>query len=72
MESICEWSNMKRTVRRVVKNQGAPGVDGMTVRQVKRYLRRHWDKIEKALLGGQACAETGSQLSDRRRDDRRS
>lgn len=52
MESICEWSNMKRAVKRVVKNKGAPGVDGMTVRQVKRYLRRHWDKIEKDLLDG--------------------
>jgi RNA-directed DNA polymerase len=52
MESICVWSNMKRAVKRVVKNKGAPGVDGMTVRQVKRYLRRHWDKIEKALLNG--------------------
>jgi RNA-directed DNA polymerase len=52
MESICVWSNMKRAVKRVVKNKGAPGVDGMTVRQVKRYLRRHWDKIEKALLDG--------------------
>jgi RNA-directed DNA polymerase len=52
MESICEWSNMKRAVKRVVKNKGAPGVDGMTVRQLKRYLRRHWDKIEKALLDG--------------------
>jgi len=52
MESICEWSNMKRAVKRVVKNKGAPGVDKMTVRQVKRYLRRHWDKIEKDLLDG--------------------
>lgn len=52
MESICVWSNIKRAVKRVVKNKGAPGVDGMTVRQVKRYLRRHWDKIEKDLLDG--------------------
>ena len=36
MESICEWSNMKRAIQRVIKNKGAPGVDGMTVRQVKR------------------------------------
>ena len=52
MESICEWSNMKRAIERVVKHKGAPGVDGMTVRRVKRYLWRHWDKIEKALLDG--------------------
>jgi retron-type reverse transcriptase len=43
---------MKNAIKRVVKNKGAPGVDGMTVRQVKRYLWRHWDKIEKALLDG--------------------
>ena len=52
MESILERSNMKRAIKRVVKNKGAPGVDGMTVRHVKRYFRRHRTKIEQALLDG--------------------
>jgi len=26
---------MKRAIKRVIKNKGAPGVDGMTVRKVK-------------------------------------
>ncbi len=52
MEFICERSNMRRAIRRVIKNKGAPGVDGMTVRKIKRYLKRHWTKIEKALLDG--------------------
>jgi RNA-directed DNA polymerase len=52
MESICERSNMDRAIKRVVKNKGAPGVDKMTVRRVKKYLRRHWSKIEADLLGG--------------------
>ena len=52
MESICERSNMRRAVRRVIRNKGAPGVDGMTVRKIKRYLNRHWIKIEKALMDG--------------------
>jgi RNA-directed DNA polymerase len=52
MESICERSNVRRAIRRVIKNKGAPGVDGMTVRRVKGYLKRHWGKIEKALLEG--------------------
>jgi RNA-directed DNA polymerase len=52
MESILERNNMKRAIKQVVKNKGAPGVDGMTVRQVKRYLRRHRTKIEQALLNG--------------------
>ena len=46
MESICERNNMRRAIRRVIKNGGAPGVDGMTVRKIKRYLKRHWRKIE--------------------------
>ncbi len=52
MESILERNNMKRAIKRVVKNKGAPGVDGMTVRKIKRYLKRHWSKIEQALLEG--------------------
>ena len=36
MESILERKNMKSAIKRVIKNKGAPGVDGMTVRQIKR------------------------------------
>ncbi len=43
---------MRRAINRVIKNKGAPGVDGMTVRKIKRYLKRHWTKIEQALLEG--------------------
>jgi RNA-directed DNA polymerase len=52
MEAICERNNMKSAIKRVIKNKGAPGVDGMTVRKIKRYLNGHWTKIEKALLDG--------------------
>jgi len=52
MESICERNNMRRAIKRVIKNKGAPGVDGMTVREINRYYQKHRDKIEKALLEG--------------------
>jgi len=52
MESICERSNMRRAIKRVIKNKGAPGVDGMTVSKINRYYQRHREKIEKALLDG--------------------
>ena len=52
MESILERNNMKRAIKRVIKNKGAPGVDGITVRKIERYLKRHWSKIEQALLEG--------------------
>ena len=52
MESICERNNMRRAIKRVIKNKGAPGVDGMTVSKINRYYQRHRDKIENALLDG--------------------
>jgi len=52
MESVCERENMQRALRRVRKNKGAPGVDGMTVDELSGYLERHWPKIKAALLAG--------------------
>jgi len=52
MESILERGNMQRALQRVRSNQGAPGVDGMTVDQLPGYLRRHWPKIKEDLLQG--------------------
>lgn len=52
MENILERNNMNRAIKRVIKNKGAPGVDGMTVRKIKKYYRRHRGKIEAELLAG--------------------
>ncbi len=45
-------SNMLRALRRVRRNRGAPGVDGMTVDQLPGYLRKHWPGIRAQLLEG--------------------
>jgi RNA-directed DNA polymerase len=52
MEIIVERQNMLRAYRRVLANKGAPGVDGMTVGQLKSFLKRCWPKIKQALLNG--------------------
>ena len=52
MESICERGNMLKALARVESNKGAPGVDGMKTARLRGYLRRHWEKIERALLNG--------------------
>lgn len=53
MEAVVERSNMLCAYERVVKNQGAPGVDGLTVAGLKPWLQAHWSKVRQALLAGE-------------------
>jgi RNA-directed DNA polymerase len=52
MEEVCQRDNLWKGLKRVQANKGAPGVDGMTVRQLPKYLRRHWPRIRDQLLAG--------------------
>src|SRR2546426_2275820 len=52
MEAVVERSNMLCAYERVVKNEGAPGVDGLTVAELKPWLKAHWAKVRQALLAG--------------------
>ncbi len=52
MEEVCQRDNLWKALKRVQANKGAPGVDGMTVGQLPKYLKRHWPKIREQLLAG--------------------
>jgi RNA-directed DNA polymerase len=52
MEAVVERSNLFRAYDRVVKNEGAPGVDGLTVSAFKPWLQRHWVRVRQDLLTG--------------------
>ena len=51
MEEVVEGKNLREAYRRVVRNGGAAGVDGMTVEDLKPYLQKEWPKIKEQLLG---------------------
>lgn len=53
LEAALERSNMLSAYERVVKNEGAPGVDGLTVSEFKPWLQAHWPKVRQALLAGE-------------------
>src|SRR6201988_2094273 len=53
LEAALERSNMMCAYQRVVDNKGAPGVDGLTVLELKPWLVAHWLKIKQALLAGE-------------------
>ena len=42
MEEVLRKDNLFKALKRVCANKGAPGVDGMSVNQLPRYLRKHW------------------------------
>src|SRR4051794_33079119 len=42
MEAICDPENIEAALRAVMRNKGAPGVDGITVRQLPGVLEARW------------------------------
>jgi RNA-directed DNA polymerase len=52
MEEVCDRENLERAWKRVQRNKGGPGVDGMTIDDAKAYLREHWPGIRVQLLEG--------------------
>jgi RNA-directed DNA polymerase len=52
MEEVVERSNLKLAYQRVVENNGAPGVDDVSVPEFKGWLQVHWPSVKSALLEG--------------------
>ena len=52
MESICDPENLNTAMAKVIANGGAPGVDGMRVKELEKYFERHRDRIVGELLAG--------------------
>jgi len=52
MEEICQRENLRKALQRVRQNKGSPGIDGMTVKKLSSYLKKHWPEIREQLLAG--------------------
>jgi len=52
MERVVEGSNARAALKRVRKNKGSPGVDGMTVDELVPHLIAHWKEVREQLLKG--------------------
>lgn len=53
METVVAAGNVREALRRVRANRGAPGVDGMGVDRLPKYLRKHWRELREQLLSGE-------------------
>ena len=52
MERICERENLNRAYKRVKANKGAPGIDGMTVKELYGWIKEHKEELITELLEG--------------------
>lgn len=51
-EQVLERENLTIAMKRVESNGGAPGIDGMTVKDLRTYLKEYWLGIREALESG--------------------
>lgn len=52
LELALTRENLQAALKRVRKNKGSPGIDGMTVEELPDYLRAHWSELREHLLAG--------------------
>ncbi len=52
MSRVVERGNMQLAYSRVMKNRGAPGIDGMRCADLKEWLKANWSQVKSALLDG--------------------
>lgn len=52
MEKICDRANLNQAYKQVKSNKGAPGVDGITVSELGKYIRDHKEQLIQSLMDG--------------------
>lgn len=50
MAKVLSRPNLQTALKRVRKNKGSPGIDGMAVNELADYLHEHWPAIREQLL----------------------
>src|SRR5216684_4069910 len=52
MEEVVSAENYGKAIRAVIANDGSPGIDGMTTKELNGHLLKHWPKIHAKLMTG--------------------
>lgn len=52
IESVVDDCNMKKAIAAVMRNKGAPGIDGITTEEIKKDMQEQWPQIKQDILDG--------------------
>ena len=52
IEGVVHDCNIQEAIKAVIRNKGAPGVDGVTTKEIKGILQKQWPKIKQDILNG--------------------
>ena len=52
MELVVRPDNIEKAIKKVKKNKGAPGIDGMKVSELHAHFAQYFSRITKKLLDG--------------------
>ncbi|MCU7886335.1 MAG: group II intron reverse transcriptase/maturase [Candidatus Thiodiazotropha sp. (ex Lucinoma annulata)] len=52
IDRVLERNNLVRALKQVLRNKGAPGIDGMTVDALPDYLKEYWPRVRRQLIDG--------------------
>ena len=50
IEEIMSYQNILEATKRVKSNKGAPGIDKMTVNEIERYIKEHYEEIKELVI----------------------
>lgn len=70
MEQIVRRENMLAAYKRVVRNGGAPGVDGLSVDDLRSHCQTHWARVREELLDGTYVPQPVQQVEIPKPDGR--
>lgn len=52
IEGVVSSRNMQEAYKTVTRNKGAPGIDGITTKEIKKVIEEQWPKIKQDILDG--------------------